>query len=106
MGHIGCMRGGGKIKVSDISVLGLPPYGCHLGRPTVGAVAAVWGTSATVDEGHQGGKIKVSDIIGTRFAPLWLPFGPLWVQWRPFGANRVHERGGKIKVSDISVLSY
>jgi hypothetical protein len=55
-----------------------------------------------VDEGQE--KIQCSDISVLGSPPLWLPFGPLWVQLRPFGAHRVDEGRGKIKCSDISVL--
>ena len=69
-------------------------------RPTVSAVAAVWGTSG----GRGAGEDKIFRPIGARFAPLWLPFGPLWVQRRPFGAHQVDEGRGKIKYFDQSVL--
>ena len=45
--------------------------GCVVG--SVGAAAAVWGTSG----GRGAGEDKIFRPIGARFAPLWLPFGPL-----------------------------
>ena len=48
-------------------------------------------------------------IIGpyyVRFPSIWLPFGPLGLQWQPFGGHWVYQLGGPIKLSDHIMLDF
>ena len=91
---------GGKIKVSDLSVLGLPPDGCHLAH-----CGCSGGRLGHIECMRGGGKIKVSDHISTRFAPHMAAIRPtVGAVAAVWGTSSGMRGRGKIKVSDISVL--
>ena len=69
-------------------------------RPTVGAVVAVWGASG---EGVVRSNKNVRHL-GARFPPIWLPFGPLWVQWRPFGVKLIGVKSVGVKSVGVMTL--